>query len=246
MGLKDEMSTSGKWLFQRRSYLPLLLLFLFVLSLRDYSYLYGNHRWDQIWEIFCLGISLVGLGIRIITIGYAPDGTSSRSTVQPRASSLNTSGMYSIVRNPLYLGNFIIWLCISMFLRMWWFTLIIALVFWVYYERIIFAEEEFLEQKFGNAFMEWAKRTPAFIPKLRVWTKPELSFSFKHAVKREYAGFFAIITTFFILDFLSDYSINRELHFDLMWSVLFCFALVIYLTIRILVKCTTIFNVEGR
>jgi protein-S-isoprenylcysteine O-methyltransferase Ste14 len=71
----------------------------------------GVQRSDGLWEAICVAVSLVGLGIRIATVGHAPGGTSGRRTVGgPSALALNTSGMYSVVRHPLYLGNYFQWL----------------------------------------------------------------------------------------------------------------------------------------
>ena len=90
---------------------------------------------------------------------------SGRNTVQGQiADELNTKGLYSIVRNPLYVGNYFLWLGIAMLTCNPWFIAIFTLIFWIYYERIVFAEEEFLRKKFGDAYLEWTVRTPIFIP----------------------------------------------------------------------------------
>jgi len=75
--------------------------------------------------------------------GYAPRGTSGRHTLRQEAKRLNSSGMYSLLRHPLYLGNALMWLGISLFVHVWWVVVISMLIFWIYYERIMFAEEEF-------------------------------------------------------------------------------------------------------
>lgn len=93
----------------------------------------------------------------MITVGYTPKKTSGRNTKKGQvADYLNTKGMYSIVRNPLYLGNFFMGLGIFLFLCIWWVEFIYTLVFMLYYERIIFAEEQFLVKKFKQQYMEWA------------------------------------------------------------------------------------------
>ena len=146
---EEEFERTGQWLFRWRSYLPLLLIALFLIAFRDFKYPFGSHGWDYLWEIFCLSVSMLGIAVRALTVGFIPKGTSGRNTKGQVAEDLNTTGMYSLVRNPLYLGNFIIWLGISLFVRLWWFSLIVILIFGIYYERIIFAEEEFLRHKYG-------------------------------------------------------------------------------------------------
>jgi len=48
-------------------------------------------------------------------------------------------------------------------------TLIYALSFCLYYERIIMAEEAFLKQKFGKPYENYLRRTPAFLPNFWLW-----------------------------------------------------------------------------
>lgn len=191
MALKEEFEQIGNWLFRWRSYLPLLMIGNVVLFMEHFDYIghSHSHSLDQLWEIICLLISFLGLGIRIYTIGFTPYGTSGRNTKSQKAEQLNITGIYSLVRHPLYLGNFFIWLGISMFVHLWWVTLIFILVFWLYYERIMFAEEEFLRKKFGNEYVVWANKTSAFCPKFKNWEKLTLSFSLRNVLKREYSGF---------------------------------------------------------
>jgi protein-S-isoprenylcysteine O-methyltransferase Ste14 len=222
------------------------MVVVIIAGLVDSKYSGHIHKLNQLWEIFCLIVSFGGLTIRIFTVGYVPKGTSGRNTRKQVADALNTTGMYSIVRHPLYLGNFFIWLGISLFVQVWWVTLIFILIFWLYYERIMFAEEEFLRKKVGKEFLIWAEKTPAFLPKFKNWQPPSLSFSFKNALKREYSGFFAIIVSFTFLELISNIFAQGKLKLDLMWQIIFIAGLVIYLTVRILRKKTKILDVKGR
>src|SRR3972149_8764716 len=157
MELREQIVKEGNWLFMYRgSLVPLLLIMLFLPAVRNFAYPGHSHRLNQLWEIGCLGISLLGLGVRIYTIGCTPRRTSSRNTTKQVSDVLNTTGMYSIVRHPLYLGNFLILLGISLFPRTWFLPILASLAFILCYERIIFCEEKFLESRFGEAFRVWA------------------------------------------------------------------------------------------
>ena len=246
MGLREEFQKSGEWLFRRRSYLPLLLIGLFLLAFDNFRYPYESHLLDNLWEILCLIISLTGLGIRVLTIGYAPRGTSGRNTKGQVAEVLNTTGAYSLLRHPLYLGNFLIWVGISLFIRVWWFSFLIILIWWIYYERIMFAEEDFLQKKFGEAFTAWADKTPAFFPSFSNWTQPELPFSFKTVVRREYTTFFAIIGVFSLLEIIGEYFLHGRPGMDLMWQIIFGGGLLVFLIVRIIKKQTSWLEVAGR
>jgi protein-S-isoprenylcysteine O-methyltransferase Ste14 len=246
MALREELRKQGNWLFRWRSYLPLILIVIVLLGMNYFEYPGHSELYDDIWEIMCLFISFSGIGIRFFTVGYAPEGTSGTNTRAQVADTLNTSGMYSIMRHPLYLGNFIIWFGLSAFFHLWWFSLIITLIFWLYYERIMFAEEEFLREKFGNSYSEWAEKTPAFIPDIRKWRSSDMKFSYRKAIKNEYKSFFAVIVAFTILEIIGDIFVEKKLEIDRMWLSILIISLMIYTVIRFLKKRTKILEVQGR
>ena len=247
MASREEFERLGNWLFRWRSYLPLFLIVLFIVALGPFQYLGRDPRWERVWEFVCLAISFFGLGIRIWAVGCAPRGSSGRNVKGQRATVLNTTGIYSLTRHPLYLGNFFIWLGIALSLHTWWLVGAVVLIFWLYYEKIIFAEEEFLRREYGDTFLAWAKETPVFLPiPLARWCPSELPFKFKAALRREYSGFFGIISALSLLKLVKDTIVHGRLVVDRLWLGIFLFSLVIYLTLMILKKMTKILDVKGR
>lgn len=189
----------------------------------------------------------MGLVVRAAVVGYAPVGTSGRNTkTGQRADVLNTTGMYSLVRHPLYLANFLMWIGVSLYCMLWWLTALFALIFWLYYERIMYAEEEFLRRRFGEAYLQWADRTPAFIPKLGPWVKPELSFSPRSVLRREYPGLFATIACFYGMHFYEHVFLEHRPDIDPIWTGIFIFGLVAFLGLRLIKRRTNLLLVEGR
>ena len=248
MALREDIEKQGSWLFRWRSYLPLLGIPVFVIAMRQSGILekkFGDSVGD-FWGSCAIIISFLGLIIRCITAGYAPRGTSGRNTKSQVAEMLNTTGMYSISRNPLYLGNFIIVLGITLFIQVWWLALLVWFGFWLYYERIMFTEEEFLRSKFKGQFMEWAQRTPLVIPRFKNWAKPSLGFSFKTVLRREFSTFFSIATTFFFLEILTSLLARKKFTVHSSWLTFFIISLGIYLIFLILKKKTKLLNVVGR
>jgi len=245
MTIRNALERQGNLLFRWRSYLPLIILPLLFAAIYESEVLKRMGIDDLYYEIFCLSLSLIGLAIRCLTIGYVPKGTSGRNTREQKAEKLNTTGVYSIVRHPLYFGNFIIFLGIILSTQVWWFVLIGILLYILYYERIMFAEEAFLQEKYGDAYSEWAAKTPAFLPSFKNWQKPSLTFSLKNVLKREYTAFFAITTSLPVIDFLSDGIVEGRWEFDIGWSLLFIVGLITYLTLRTLKKLK-ILDVDGR
>ena len=166
MALREELEQQGQFLFKWRSYLPLFALPLFIVALREsgsIEVVFGKTA-NTAWTIFCVLVSFAGLYIRCLVAGFVPRGTSGRNTNAQRAEQLNTLGMYSIVRNPLYLGNFVITLGLFLFTQVWWFVAIGTAGFLLYYERIIFAEEAFLRRQYGDTFLTGPRRRLFFSP----------------------------------------------------------------------------------
>jgi protein-S-isoprenylcysteine O-methyltransferase Ste14 len=245
MELHEKLIQEGNWLFRWRSYLPLVMIGLFIAAMNDYSYLGQSEPLNNLWKLFCLLISFSGLFIRVFTVGFTPRGTSGRNTKGQKAESLNTTGMYAIVRNPLYVGNFMMWFGIAIFAHLWWLALIYVLAYFLYYERIVFAEESFLKEKFGDQFTVWANKTPGFIPNFRNWEHPSLAFSLKNVLKREYNGFFAIIIILFALGIIGDFRVKQRLEIDTLWLFLLLFGATVWTVLRLLKKLKVL-DVKGR
>jgi protein-S-isoprenylcysteine O-methyltransferase Ste14 len=246
MALQEEFEKTGEYFFRWRSYLPLVMTLLFIMGLACFRYPFADHQLDLAWDAGCLALALLGQGLRFFTVGFVPRGTSGRNTRGQVADTLNTTGMYAVVRNPIYLGNLIIWLGLSLFMKSLWFTTIITLFFTIFYERIICAEEAFLRQEFGDAFMQWAEATPAIIPRFKNWRPPSLPFSFKSALNREYGTFFAIVVTFTVLELLAGLVNFGKFTLDAIWVKLFLFSAAFYLTIRYLKKKTRVLATDNR
>lgn len=245
----EEFDRSGNWLFRWRSFLPLVLYVLAAVVITSGLDDHMDHLVKN-WMIFCLAVSLLGQLIRAITIGHTPKGTSGRNTKQGQvADALNTGGIYSVCRHPLYLGNYFMWIGIILYVGNWWFSISCTLLFWLYYERIMFAEEHFLRGKFGQSYLYWAEKVPAFIPRLLKWKSSGSSFSMKNVLKREYNGFFAIFLSFSLVDVLKNYIIYGTIDMDLIqpfWLYGLIGGFVVFIVLRTLKKMTKVLSVEGR
>jgi protein-S-isoprenylcysteine O-methyltransferase Ste14 len=240
--LREKMTNQGAFLFRWRSYLPLLSFPLVLLAMKSFRYPYGSHLYDTVWDLFSFGVSLSGLAIRALTVGFVPPGTSGRSTRRLEAARLNTAGVYSTVRHPLYLGNFVIVAGASLFMRSFWFSLVVLLGFVLYYERIIFSEESFLLEKFGDEFVEWARRTPLIVPSFKNYEPPDRPFDWRMVLRREHSGFFGIVATFTFLEIFGDYIIYGSILIDPLWAAVFGAGLITFILLVLLKRRTKILN----
>lgn len=246
MALKEEFEQQGNWLFRYRSFLPIAIVLIglavFIETiLRKISMSYC----DVYFEFICLMISMLGLGIRIYTVGYTPKNTSGRNTKEGQvADTLNTTGIYSIVRHPLYLGNFFMWLGPAVFTQNIWFVAAFILFYWLYYERIMYAEEQFLERKFGSQYTSWAKEVPPFIPDFKKFKKADLTFSLKKILKKEKNGLLAIFLIFTVFDNIGEY-IGGHSDYNYIYLVGFILTLLLYVVLKI-IKTRTRYLEESR
>lgn len=243
MPLREEFENQGNWLFRWRSYLPLALAPLLVGALVDAGFAGQS---PAPWDLVCLGISFLGLGVRVLVAGHAPAGTSGRNVAKQEAWSLNRTGMYSAVRHPLYLGNFLMALGVVLFLRSPWFALTFSLLYWLYYERIMFAEEAFLRRAHRAAYEKWAMKTPAVMPCFRAYKPPVLPFSLRTVLRREYPGFFGLAFSFALLASARSFLSAGRVDPGTFWWVFLGVGAVLYLVLRTLKRKTRLLNVSGR
>lgn len=239
MALQEELKTQGDFLFKNRSYLPLIILGigLLVYIQTEYYEIDTPKTWiSNNFKFICLSVSLLGLLIRIITVGYSPKNTSGRNTKNGQvAEELNTKGIYSVVRHPLYLGNFFMWLGVAMLTKNIWFSIAFVLFYSFYYERIMYAEENFLRGKFGQLYLSWAERVPAIIPSFKNYKKVNYLFSIKKVLSNEKNGFCAVFLLFWIFDLVG--SLVKQGYFEFKPNFWFYGAIIssiIYLVLKVM------------
>lgn len=137
---------------------------LLILIFTGHSFAQGTIT-DILFELsglFLLSICSIG---RLWSLMYI-SGNKRRELV--------TKGPYSTVRHPLYVFSLIGALGIGLASENL-LVLALIIVFYVfYYPFTILAEERKLTRKFGDAYREYMKKTPRFIPKFSLHEEPEL------------------------------------------------------------------------
>lgn len=256
MALKEEFESQGNWLFRYRGVLPLIILvaglvfFGFNVYFDGYYYSKVASSWPW-YVLLSLAVCIFGQVIRILTVGFTPAGTSGRNIHGQLAEELNSTGIYSTVRHPLYVGNFFMWLGVAMLTCSIGFILIFCLAYWIYYERIMYAEEQFLTRKFGDKYTQWASRTPAFIVSFKNYVRPALPFSWKKILSKEKNGLLYMFLTFMVFDLCkvfveSHFKVGMMQTFDYVMVGLGVFSVVVYFILRALRDHTSLLNEEGR
>jgi len=250
MPLREEFQSYGNILFKHRSSLPIIFLVIALIAHAYYQY-FNFPRYSPFtrfqYEIIALLVSVIGQIIRAYTVGYTPDGTSGRNTATQVASEVNQTGIYSIVRHPLYIGNYFMWLGVAMLTENFWFAMAFTFLYWVYYERIMFAEEEFLREKFGKIYTTWAVKTPAFFPSFKNLKKPSLPFSWKKVIKKEKNGIVGIFVIFYLFEIVGKVAKNLSININTStWFYPAIASILIYFFLRYLKYNSSFFKEDGR
>lgn len=167
----------GKFLFRFRSFTPLPLILLTFVFFKPLS-----SSWS--WTALGLLVALLGEGIRAGSVGYAGSGTSGRESFL-KAESLNTAGLYSLVRNPLYWGNGLIFAgLLTVYAQPLALAVFIVFLF-LQYHFIVLAEESFLRERYGSAYEEYCHRVNRWLPRFNHFVAPGRPWDGKKVLFKE-------------------------------------------------------------
>jgi protein-S-isoprenylcysteine O-methyltransferase Ste14 len=244
MTIKKSLEVSGNFLFKYRGHIPLIVFILVVpiSFLTPYKTYASYHGLNETILFTALFLIFSGHLIRARTVGKRTIQTSGRNRSHQVAQVLNKIGWYSLVRHPLYFGNYLIWLGLAIFLSNFWFVIILSLLFWIYYERIMFAEEVFLEEKFGGEFTDWASKTPSFFPSFKNYVPNLCPFSWRIVAKNEYPGIISSATSFLLILILKRSVLLGHLSFCSSDAVFAVIIVVFGVSCKILKKYTSVFE----
>jgi hypothetical protein len=157
-------------------------------------------RVDHMTDAIGLLVSLTGQALRALVIGlvYITRGGQNR---QVWANSLVDGGMFAHSRNPLYVGNLFIILGLAIVHNGWAMYLVALPVFLFFYTAIVIAEEEYLHARFGEAYTDYRRRVPRWLPSLRGLghTISSGDFDWLKILRKEYGTPFAWLSGFLLL-----------------------------------------------
>jgi protein-S-isoprenylcysteine O-methyltransferase Ste14 len=143
----------GEVLFRNRGWLPVPFLAVPLLV-----------PGAQAPETWLIGLLMVALGEFVRLAGVAAAGTVTRRRSRT-VHRLVDYGAFAWCRNPLYVGNWLIWLGFIVVSGVLWFLPVAALIFAVEYYFIVRYEEGVLESIFGTEYLAYKERTPRWFPR---------------------------------------------------------------------------------
>jgi protein-S-isoprenylcysteine O-methyltransferase Ste14 len=150
---RTEAARIGAFLFRYRGFLPVPFLLVPLLVPGDQT---GSG-----WLVGALFI-LAGEALRMAGVAAAGTVTRRRSRNVQR---LVTYGVFAWMRNPLYVGNFLIWIGFVIGSGVLWFLPIAVALFALEYTLIVRYEEGVLESIFGGEYVAYKERTPRWFPR---------------------------------------------------------------------------------
>ena len=211
-----------------------------LLIRRDYDFPVNGRAAGSLFELCCLLVAVAGIAVRVVTIGYISAGTSGRNTTRHKAAALNTTGLYSIMRNPLYLGNYLIFLGMSLLSQSWEVLAINTLLFAAAYVPIILTEEHFLLQSFGQSYRDYANRVPRFFPRPWLWRKPDRPLNWRMILRRENDSLFSTVLAFVLIVLIRQYTITGRVGLEVSWIIMGSVVAAIWIVLKVLKRCTNL------
>jgi protein-S-isoprenylcysteine O-methyltransferase Ste14 len=140
-------------------------------------------------------IGAIGLWVRALAAGHLR-----------KQQVLTVTGPYAYTRNPLYLGSFILILGAAVAAHSWLAAVILLSYFALFYSFVMRREERELYEHHGDAFQNYARTVPLFLPRLtppKFSTENPAAFSFAQYKKnREYRaaiGFLLLLLVFVVI-----------------------------------------------
>ncbi len=143
----------GAWLFRYRGVLPIPLLVVPLCVRGSMS--------PTTWAV---GLAMVAIGelLRLAGVAAAGPATRRRTRCVPH---LVTDGPFAWARNPIYIGNGLVWTGVAIVTGVYWYVPFAVVAFAVEYGFIVRYEEGVLESTFGAAYLAYKGRTPRWLPR---------------------------------------------------------------------------------
>ena len=181
----DRIARVGGWLFEHRTLIPLPLAIPLLL-------VRVGETPPSVLLLAC-GATLVTLGELARLTGVHYIGVISRTRTD-RLGPLVGAGPFSIVRNPLYLGNIALWMGFAMLARLLWMVPVVILLLGLEYHAIVRWEERLLESRLGDRYLAYAARVPRWLPRLKAVTawRREAPYSWRQTFCSERGTLIAI------------------------------------------------------
>ena len=229
----------GKFFFKYRNALfPALYLCLFVFT-RPGVFL-GDPKLDRYVRTLGILLALTGQTFRLLVIGFAYIRRGGRDG-KVFAESLVQTGFYAHVRNPMYVGNYLIMLGFVLLYGSLWVYIVILPFFTLVYYSLVKNEESYLKERFDQEYEDYATKVNRFIPNFKgiAHSLAQYHYDWKKVLRKEYGTLTFVLCGMFIMMIWKDIIIfgydNTRIEIVIL-SALLSLIVIFYGTIRYLKK----------
>jgi protein-S-isoprenylcysteine O-methyltransferase Ste14 len=185
---------SGNFFFRFRRFLfPAFALAVLLLTRPEYFL--GRPDLDAVVVPLAIACALLGGLFRLLVIGFAYIKRGGKDN-RVYADDLVTEGFYAHVRNPMYIGNFLIVVGLGTIYGSRWIYFVLIPFFAYAYFSIVVAEEDYLRKKFGATYDAYEKRVNRFFPDFRGIRKSlrDFRYDWRKALRKDYSTFSGVVT----------------------------------------------------
>jgi protein-S-isoprenylcysteine O-methyltransferase Ste14 len=190
----DTLARIGGWLFKKRTSIPVPLALALLLIPPSSAATSLSTR------LSALGVLVVAIGELLRLWGVHHIGVISR-TRSDRLGPLIDTGPFSLVRNPLYLGNILLWVGFAVSARLAWVAPLIVLLLGLEYHAIVRWEEQLLATRIGAPYVDYTRRVPRWLPTLGAPKNlaGAAAFSWADTIRSERGTLIAIVVGYLLL-----------------------------------------------
>jgi protein-S-isoprenylcysteine O-methyltransferase Ste14 len=177
--------TIGNFVFRYRNALFPLIFAVGALTLRP-RIMFDSLVVDRVLAAVGIGVALLGQAVRLITIGFEYIHRGGKDG-QVYAGRLVRGGVYGIIRNPMYVGNGLISIGMTMLLGSPMGYLVLIPFFLFVYQAIVAAEEAYLRKKFAGEYESYATSVNRYVPKLSCVAESfaGIRFDWRRCIKKD-------------------------------------------------------------
>ncbi len=173
------------------------------------TYPFGRPDLDLVLDAAGMVVALSGEALRILTIGYEYIERGGRNR-RVHASTLIQGGVFAHCRNPLYVGNILLAIGIALVVNSLVFYVAVLPLVALAYRSIVAAEEDFLRQKFGDAYVQYCRRVNRWVPRWKGWPQStaNMTFNWRRVLVKEYNTIFVATLTLAAVKIWADYRVQ--------------------------------------
>ena len=143
---------------------PLFYALLFVIAIILQKKIELSHSFFDSEVVKITGILFLVFAVSVMVTSIAKFIRSKNTIILIKpASSLQTTGIYSITRNPMYLGLVFLYLGLTFLIGNWWHIILLPVLIFIIQGYVIRKEEEYLKRAFGQEYLTYKSKVRRWI-----------------------------------------------------------------------------------